>query len=143
MSKLYKELLKRIDERTYLTEREHQEYLKVLNERLDKYDSLYESLETLSTDAHLEFKRAELYKTKLNEFLNCKTEEEILEVFRRMKETEDLTNCLEALKLVSTIGIEKILCPECGSDKIVKLSLLSDPPKNQYNCIDCGCSFNK
>ena len=31
-----KELLKRIDERNYLTEREHQEYLRELEKKLDK-----------------------------------------------------------------------------------------------------------
>lgn len=47
MSKLYTELLKRIDEKKYLTEREHQEYLSILNEVLNdicKYKDIEEEL---------------------------------------------------------------------------------------------------
>ncbi len=44
-----KELLKRIDERNYLTEREHREFLSVLNkelERLKKQDKILELFKT-------------------------------------------------------------------------------------------------
>lgn len=74
-----KELLRRIDERDYLTEREHREFLKELNkdlERLEKYKSIEQELGidliTLFKALNEGIYQKELYFPNVKNYLDAK-----------------------------------------------------------------------